>query len=393
MHLSRRRLIAIADGELPAGGWAARHYRDCDRCREQVRTVAEERRALEQAGAGLPADPHVERGLAALVGAIRSEGEALASSNRPCGEFLGSRAPDRASAFSVPWWIAWLTAVTGAVCIGGTLASFATGNMVWLDVAFRYPGALFLICLAAAELRLTAAVRERFAPGDTMRAAWTLIVVAAAAHYLGELLTQVFTEGCVTHPALAMLPGADRLRLVGIISSGPLRFALLAAGLALVVRAALRAGLLPRLAIGDSVLVLAAGGLAALQLSDAVRLGSRHSSAAEMASLWTGPLMVLVAIQAVLLRRMLRNVGWRRLARCWTAIAGGSLLTMLGHAGTSVPGSWSATQWFVWFFAGAAFVLAPTFQLQAARDTVPLCRSELPAGVIPGELASHSERP
>jgi hypothetical protein len=53
----------------------------------------------------------------------------------------------------------------------------------------------------------------------------------------------------------------------------------------------------------------------------------------------------------------------------------------------------SATHWFVWFFASAAFALGPAYQLQAARDTVPLCPVTVPSGALAAELVAQPGAP
>jgi hypothetical protein len=359
--------------------------------------MEEELRAIGEVTQALHGGEPVEQGLASLLAVLRGDRGELAFANRLQSEFLGSRVPERASGFSVPWWIVLMTAVVGAVCIAASAVSITGGNYVWLNLAFRYPGGLLLICLAGAELRLAIAARERFGPGDLLRPAWTLVAAAGAAHLCGELMTQVFAEGCITHPALAALPGAEAVRRAGLTVGGPLRCAILAIGLGFVVRAALRSGLLPRLTATDAAMVLASGVFAVLQLHEATHYGDREYSVHEIAGFATDPLLTVLLAEALLTRRLLRNLGWERLARCWTAVAAGSALTTLGDIGiwaswhNFLPWPWSATQWFVWFLASAAFALGPACQLQAARDTVPLRRVEVAGGEIAGKLARPAD--
>ena len=95
------------------------------------------------------------------------------------------------------------------------------------------------------------------------------------------------------------------------------------------------------------------------------------------AILWlSDPLLSLLLVQAVLIRRSVINVGLGLISQCWgmyviavvTTLAGDASIWALGQGLLSEP--LIALSWYIWFFAAAAFACAPAYQLAAM--TLPL---------------------
>ncbi|MGE5487427.1 MAG: hypothetical protein ACM3ZB_06370 [bacterium] len=405
MHLSPQQLLACIDGEAYGirGKRALRHFQRCDECRAEAERIAGDLRTFQEqsATADFATPEALEKGLAGLLDSMRERNRALpavrqleiyfgsraasapgadaARLNRLAGYlssvFLGRKPEgDRAARrirIPMPWLIVLVTLVVLLGCVMVTMVAFATGRYEWIDAAFRYPGALLLILLAAAELHLTLAVRRRFSRGDLMRHAWTLLVAAAFCHLAGEVLTQVFSSVATLPQALGGAAVHAELSRIGLLAGGPVRHALLAAGLGFVVRACSRSGLLARLSTGDRIAVAAVGVFALIQAHDAWRDGSMRLSIYSVAGLATDPLIAILLAQALLIRRALSEMGWGLVARCWAAFAAGAVLTSAGNLGLwagwhgYAPWPWSAGSWFIWLLASASFALGPAYQARA----------------------------
>src|SRR5262249_12699471 len=89
------------------------------------------------------------------------------------------------------------------------------------------------------------------------------------------------------------------------------------------------------------------------------------------AALWTSdPLLLLLLVVAILIRRAIAPLGYGLLANCWRAFIAGIVLTSLGSASSwcldcSTTPIWTSLGWYVWFVADCAFALGPAFQVAA----------------------------
>jgi hypothetical protein len=95
------------------------------------------------------------------------------------------------------------------------------------------------------------------------------------------------------------------------------------------------------------------------------------------AILWSSdPLLSLLLVQAVLIRRSVISVGLGLVSQCWgmyvvavvTMLAGDASIWATGQGLLSEP--LIALSWYIWFFSAAAFASAPAYQLAAM--TLPL---------------------
>jgi hypothetical protein len=86
----------------------------------------------------------------------------------------------------------------------------------------------------------------------------------------------------------------------------------------------------------------------------------------------TDPLLCIVLLEALLLRRMVMKMGGGLVERCWTSYSVAILLTAAGDLafwllGFRVRGDAVALSWLVWYPAAAAYALGPAWQLEAIR--------------------------
>ena len=95
------------------------------------------------------------------------------------------------------------------------------------------------------------------------------------------------------------------------------------------------------------------------------------------AILWlSDPLLSLLLVQAVLIRRSVIRVGLGLLSQCWEMYAIAVVTTLAGDASIWASGKGLlsepliALSWYIWFFSAAAFASAPAYQLAAM--TLPL---------------------
>lgn len=275
---------------------------------------------------------------------------------------------------SAPALIFWATAAILLLGAAALCAWVATGRFDWVRYFFDFPGALFLVSLNALELSFSLVARRQFTQGEPLRFAWTMIVLAAACHLAGGILIQILSADAYPNPIAQMWP-PDQLRRLGLTIAGPVQTALLASGLACALRACRRSGIVPRLRVSDWILVALVSAFTLRQLYGvAVTLQSgRLVTALEVVRWVNDPLLSLLLIEAIRMRRWVLHLGGGLIAHCWGALAAAVFLTSVGDLGLSTGANgyvqWplTATTWYVWFLAGAAFALAPAYQVEAAR--------------------------
>lgn len=286
----------------------------------------------------------------------------------------------RAIFASIPRLVIALTAVHMIIGVAAAIAWQLTGDLAFVDGFFHYQGALFLVTASVAELCLSWYCCRQFAHGEGLRLAWFLITLSAAAHAMGSILSQLLGVRSYLNPLVYYNPlkaqlVAEPLRQAGLIIGGPLEMALLAGGLALVLRAYRRLGMLSWLKRSDWLLISIACVYTvseAWHVVAAFRAG-KVMNAFEVMSWPSDPLLILLFAEAIWIRRSLLNMGWGMIARCWGAFAVAIGFTVLGDIGLwaawsgLLPWPVNSIAWYVWFLAAAAYVLGPAHQMEAFR--------------------------
>jgi len=246
------------------------------------------------------------------------------------------------------------TAILFVAGIAAAAAWSATGDIRWLQLFFTYPGSLFLLGSSGLGVWLAFRCWRQFSPGDLLRPAWLLITLAALLQLSGALLQRLGSNW-------------DEL-------CGPLYMTFLAGGLFYVLRACRDIGVLCQLKTVDFVLLgvvlmytLAFFATVVFSPQHGGRLIGLHAYMS-----WSSdPLLCVLLLEAILIRRSAANLGWGLVSRCWMCFTVAIFLTSVGDIGLwasskgYLPHFLEVASWYVWFLASAAYALGPAYQSQA----------------------------
>jgi len=305
-----------------------------------------------------------------------------------------TRTEDRNPIESAPRWI---VAVTGTYLCLGALALY-----VWSHAAPAFsmqasPGdaeALSVIAMAAAQTWLCVLVLRAFEPGAPLRRAWLLILLSAATHVAGGLLSQAPAAASLLNPT-APLGRADQIHWTALLLSGPVQMALLAAGLLVALRILWRLGFWVRpKATGWAV----AGIVALFTLTRFAATAAGQFTAEGAISLVRSLLLCVLSVEALFLWLSAARMGKGPIAKCWRAFAIGIFVIGFGEAAVWAIGSYcpgwlvAALEWYVWFPAVAVFALAPAHTVAAVRRAtgrVASSSSSLPVAGFPRTASAN----
>ena len=279
---------------------------------------------------------------------------------------------------SIPHCILLVTAVHMGIEALALLAWCSTGDVSWVVQFFHYQGTLFLCGMSAAGVWLSSRSWLRFSRGEPLRPAWFLITLAASCYCIGSTGHQLLSS---INGAAVILPSflglkSQALNEVVMIIGGPLQSFLLAVGSLFVLRAYRIAGVLRNMTRCDWILIvplIAFVGREAFDVKAALSSG-RIFSLLKMIRWTNEPLLVVLLIQAIVIRRTLLSIGRGLFARCWGAFVAAIAFTALGEivlwaeAYEYLPWRFSSIGWYVWFLASAAYTLGPGFQVEASRQ-------------------------
>jgi hypothetical protein len=270
-----------------------------------------------------------------------------------------------------------LTAALLAIGAVACIHWVSTGNSWWIDTFFRYPGAFFFLLMASLELGLSLRIWRQFEPQETLGAAWALIALAAGCHALSAFFAQILGQGSRVNPLhIAGAPNnmIGSLREFGVLVGGPLHMVVLAQGLFLVLRVYKRLGLLvTKLKAVDYLLLGAVGVYTAIHVYEVAKLFDESAPLSRLIGWASDPLLSILLVEAVFLRRAVAEAGWGLISKCWGAFCAAIFLTSLGDMGIwavwrgYLPPPWDSVTWYVWFPASAAYALGPAYQVEALR--------------------------
>jgi hypothetical protein len=251
----------------------------------------------------------------------------------------------------------------------------ASGSDGWI-VAYQFLTGSFLVGIAAIGATCALAAQSLFERRDPLRRVWTLIVVGTIVRWIGHGIA--YASRMV--PDALPSPPPPPMEQIGRIIAGPGFLLILGAAMAIAIAGHRRLGLLARLTAVDWGFVAGVTLFALQSLRDIVHwhlLAGPTPSAIYMISWASDPLLGLLLLEAVVIRRAARAMNAVFAARCWTALAAGILLTAVGDLGiwasgrAFLPWPWLSLFWYVWPMAETAFALAPAWQLAARRAPTP----------------------
>jgi len=153
----------------------------------------------------------------------------------------------------------------------------------------------------------------------------------------------------------------------------PVYMLFLAFGLFYVLKACRQNGIVGRFHAVDILLLLVVAGYTVnFFVSLASAPARAHVTRVEQILDWTSdPLLCILLLEAILIRRSVGFMGWGLIARCWLSFTAAIFLTSIGDMGLwawwkgYLPPALETASWYVWFLAGAAYALGPCYQLQA----------------------------
>ncbi|HEY4364247.1 MAG TPA: hypothetical protein VGN17_24985 [Bryobacteraceae bacterium] len=270
---------------------------------------------------------------------------------------------------NAPFLILALMLGNTAVGILGWIYWRLTGDNGAILAFFRYPNSLLTLLICLIEAGLCWEVWRQFEPGDSFRAGWFWLSLAAVAHLAGRTLSSPGSEEVWVSLGV-------NLRDAGSVLGGPVQMALLLVGLAQVAWQCRRLGILRKLVSADYLLLAVVSGFGVRTV-----YGISQYLAAGKPVTWTtlvswssDPLLLMLLAVAVLIWRSMAKLGCGLLANCWRSYVIAIALTSLGAASSwcldcTVTSWWTELGWYVWFLADATYALAAAFQA-AALDRV-----------------------
>jgi hypothetical protein len=254
-----------------------------------------------------------------------------------------------------------------------------TGQYSVLGWYFGALGTLFFLVMTATECCLAIICRSWFDSDEPMRLAWGMIACAALARLAGVLLRAV-SDGHLpwgNWHRLSLSSGGLFVSLsqLGLVVGGPLSMAFLAVGLGRVLGIQRKFHLIESLTRGDQALLFMVVAFSISQLFINVPLLGNHPSLGTMLLWLSDPLLSLLLIEAILVRRSVIRMGQGLVAKCWGMFVLAIVITSAGDAAiwasshNLLSESVTALTWYIWFVAAAAFASAPAYQLAAISLT------------------------
>jgi hypothetical protein len=240
-------------------------------------------------------------------------------------------------------------------------------------------GSLFFLLMTAAEFSLALICRSWFDDDEPMRLAWSMIALAGLARLAGTCIREG-ADGHLpwgTHQWLALFHSGlfANLGQLGAVVGSPLSMTFLAFGLGRVLSVQRRFRLPGSLTRGDKALLMLILAFSISQLAINLPLLRGQNSVGTILLWMSDPLLALLLVQAVLVRRSVIRIGQGLLAKCWGMFVLAIVTTSLGDAAiwannhNYLPESLTALSWYIWFIPAAAFASAPAYQLAAMSST------------------------
>lgn len=255
-----------------------------------------------------------------------------------------------------------------------------TQNEKWLRIFFDYGAAVFFVGMAAVEWYLAVVCCRKFSRDEPLRLAWQLISISSACRLAGLCLAHIYAVPTGLNPyswidpaflGAAMAPS----RRLGLSVSGPIHMMFLAAGLWQVLLVYGRVGLAAKLSWTDRMLMLIVLSFTIWQGCELVVYGSQPLTIENALNWMTDPLLSLLLIEAILLRRAALTMEGGVIVLCWGTYTNAIFVTSLGSMGiwatlhNYIPWPLNSLTWYIWFFTSAAFALAPAYQLEVIQRT------------------------
>jgi hypothetical protein len=254
-----------------------------------------------------------------------------------------------------------------------------TGQYSVLGLYFSALGTPFFIVMTSIECCVAVICRSWFDSDEPMRLAWGMIAAAAFARLAGVLLRAV-SDGHLPWGNWGQFGASssglfENLSQLGLVIGGPLSMAFLCVGLGRVLGIQRRFRLVGSLTRLDKVLLIMVVAFSISQLAVNLPLLAKHPSLGTILLWMSDPLLSILLIEAILVRRSVIRMGQGLVAMCWGMFVLAIVITSIGDAAiwagnhNFLSESMTALSWYIWFVAAAAFASAPAYQLAAISLT------------------------
>ena len=287
----------------------------------------------------------------------------------------------------------WIAACLGVYMLVDLLALYlwsSAGQAFPIQAPSDSSSALPVTAMAGVGFWLCLAVVRSFPAGTTLRPAWMLITFAAATKVVSGLLSEFLGSDWILNPLLwsghAQSGLMGYIRLGASIAGGPIRLAVLAAAMLVVLRILRKFGFegepnATEWAVCGVVFLFTLCSFAEAALT------GRQIGMEDWPRLAGLPLLCVLFVEAMALRQSVVRLGHGPIARCWTAFVGGIFLTGLAEMALWLIPHYSRAplaivESLAGFLTAAVFALAPAYQLAAQRRAIK------PAGNLPEELST-----
>lgn len=290
-------------------------------------------------------------------------------------EWLGLRPGYRSSWSSS---LLWVTAAYLAIGFAAFAGWRLTGEDDWVEGYFQIPGALLACFLALVELWFSLRVLGNFSSEEPLFSVWLCIAGSSGFDLAGTICSQILGAKTPLNPFAGMSWWPDYRPIFheyGWLLSGTGRFGLLTLALWLVLGVYRRNRLLSRLQAVDWIACALMAVYVVREVLDmAAASHHRRLTLLEIAGWPVDPLLLLLLGESLLLYRSAQQAGWGLVGRCWSAMSVGAALVCIGVVALwaerwgILPWPWSSLTWYLWLPAGAAFALAPVYQLEAIEQ-------------------------
>ena len=295
---------------------------------------------------------------------------------------------------SAPRWILMFLGAYVTISLFVLYLWNAAGQVFSVQATSDSTSALSVTGMAGVNLWLCLVVLRSFPAGSPLRSTWRLLTLAAAAQAASGVITEflgtiwLLNPLCWSEQSKSGLIG--QIRQAALIGGGPIRLALLAAAMLAVLRILRKCGFPARPTFGD----WAVSGIVCMFIISrfgeacAASLAGRQISQADWISLAGLPILCVLSMEAMLLRRSVARMGNGLISRGWIALGYGILLTVTGEVVLWVLPHYSQTLplamvcAFLPLTIGSVFALVPACQLAAQR------RAIRPDGSQPADLSA-----
>ena len=295
---------------------------------------------------------------------------------------------------SAPRWILMFLGAYVTVNLFVLYLWNAAGQVFSIQGNSDSTSALSVTGMAAVGLWLCLVVLRSFPAGAPLRSTWMLLTLAAAARAVSGVLTEFLGTNWLLNPLVWSDQSKSgligQIRQAALVAGGPFRLALLAAAMLAVLRVLRKYGFAVRPAATDWAVsgIVCMFAFSRFGEACAAALAGRQIGQADWISLAGLPILCVLSMEAMLLRRSVSRMGNGLISKGWVALGYGILLTVTGEVVLWVLPHYPQTLPLAMLCAlmpltiGSVFALVPAYQLAAQR------RAMRPAGSQPEDLSA-----